>query len=338
MMHSQFKKSAYCLVVAALVSACTGNSSSTNVATVIDVDPTTQLAQQTLAELGADLPAADAALSSDTPEGLWLINTSSKFDYEVTDSSDTTNYYQGRQLVLLSALETEGEYRLWACNIDHQLDFTDITLTLADGTLSGSVEDSYNWSLIVTNNRSLSGSLQTDATGDGYSIAQNTRMVGVKVSDATSFTDAASEYAIGVDFTVGSASATFAELSDSLACVGASKGVGAGVVNSNTSISAVNYAEIMTLAGEKAAFSGDASTIGLNVTLVYDNTFSQDIISGQSDIYGEGTCDESDDVCQSTVTYAFEITATSDDQLAFSASGTDENGGEMSLDVSIEAN
>lgn len=51
-MHSQFKKSAYCLVVAALVSACSGNSSSTNVATVIDVDPTTQLAQQTLAELG----------------------------------------------------------------------------------------------------------------------------------------------------------------------------------------------------------------------------------------------------------------------------------------------
>ena len=158
------------------------------------------------------LPLVDRSLSSESPEGIWMIVTEENSSIPNTEDSMNPYSYTGmtREFVKVTANE-QGVYELTRCDSEWRKDY-EVTATEtgyeASLTETGEMDESGVTVMTLTdltvtfanNNRSLSaeGSRVTTPVGESTTLT----LEGVKVSDSTSFEEApelTSSY--GLDYT-----------------------------------------------------------------------------------------------------------------------------------------
>lgn len=158
------------------------------------------------------LPLVDRSLSSESPEGIWMIVSEENTSFPNAEDSMNPYKYTGmtREFVKVIANE-QGIYELTRCDSEWRQDY-ELTATEtgyeASLTETGNADESGVTPTTLTdltvvfasNNRSLTaeGSRVTTPVGESTTLT----LEGVKVSDSTSFADAPElTYSFGLDYT-----------------------------------------------------------------------------------------------------------------------------------------
>lgn len=182
------------------------------------------------------LPQSPMSGASDSLNGFWLVLSSTTYEVHSEDENAST-YDEGRQLALVS--EDENGVRLYLCASDYYLEFDEVSLTregqqLAYDFESGSEEEGdwyyEHFAAEITENHRFAGTakvgyLDSAPTWEGEDV---TSIVAVKLSNALTLTELASEVSLDLYLSVNNEMLTTAELADDIICAGASTGRAGG--------------------------------------------------------------------------------------------------------------
>ena len=253
---------------------------------------------QTVDDLRRQLPEVDASVSTATPEGLWLITTSTMaLATRSSTDLDSEFYYHGRQWAIMKAVD--GGYSLSVCSVDTDVSFEDVVLNATSSKLSfqettnyGSDETNIVWGLGLTDNRAFSGQLSHtyDQNWPVMTEASYTNMAGVKISNAMTFIEAASEFDISFDLTINGLTSSESEIGDQISCIGFSEGEAQGsVAGGELKDMTAAYIGASSFEGETLSFSTAEGRVGdaEYITYAFQQTLT-DNIGGKP--LAEGSC------------------------------------------------
>lgn len=220
--------------------------------------------------------------TSDSLAGVWLMVFSSDRavdDPENLDRAAEVRYLNGRQVMLITAIE--GGYRSSICgtaaysgDIDIQADTNETSY------YSGGSGDEFTIFVNIIENRSMTGELYTSENG----VHGQVEFTSVKLSDATTFSEASNELNIVTDLTVNDTQLTLAEIGNNLTCIGNS--VGSDFVGDFKRAEVAMHIGFSTNDGSQSSMT--ISQSGLNCQ---QNAFSTQF---PTTLIAEGTCELSD--------------------------------------------
>lgn len=185
-------------------------------------DPTERMLS--LDELEEAIPVA--AQGTDTSlTGLWLVQFTSRLSIDSSTENDEAgelHYLHGRQATLIT--ETESGFKTSFCgSYAFHGDINFSRVPGADGTSysAGLVTDTTHFNLNISDNLEIEGELMIQVDDDAVGEYQ---LLGVKLSDATTFADASSELDISANLILEGEQYEFSELGGILTCIGSGAG------------------------------------------------------------------------------------------------------------------
>ena len=184
-------------------------------------DPTERMLS--LDELEEAIPVT--AQGTDTSlTGLWLMQFTSRLsvDSSTENEAEQLHYLHGRQATLIT--ETESGFKTSFCGsyaFHGDINFSKVQG--ADGTSysAGLVTDTTHFNLNISDNLEMEGELMIQVDDDAVGVYH---LLGVKLSNATTFADASSELDISANLILEGEEYEFSELGDILTCIGSGAG------------------------------------------------------------------------------------------------------------------
>lgn len=319
-----------------MISACGGGTSTPEVGQDLS-NPVAQQEQSTLyrlrstEELLKRLPMPSTNLNGMVDEGLWLmeVSTESKFISEATGNNyDVTYYDHGTQLAIV--YEQDGEFYTALCATPLEANLGSGAPLSIDGDrvtyeYSRNEIGLFRYSDIALTielnpqHLSLEGTIEHNLIyNDGDDVSYTTNLAGIKLSNSSTFTDAMSAFDIDFKLNVNSAESNLTDMGNSVTCMGASVGVGAGTTEKGELKYSGKYGSAYTRTDGRVEFYYWDKVEGEIEESEY--AFNQSIIEGQGDPFADGTCD--DCTPSKTGSFSFDLKPESA-ELSATGSGTD---------------
>ncbi|WP_300428058.1 hypothetical protein [uncultured Thalassolituus sp.] len=178
------------------------------------------------------LPQSPVSGASDSLNGFWLVLSSTTSEGH-SEYGNASSYDEGRQLALVS--EDENGVRLHLCASDYYMEFDEVSLIREGQQLAYDVEygseeegDWYyeHFAAEITGNHRFTGTAKVgNLDSDRESEAEDvTNIVAVKLSNALTLTELASEVSLDLYLSVNDQALTTAELANDIICAGSSTG------------------------------------------------------------------------------------------------------------------
>lgn len=291
--------------------------------------------QLSIESLSENLPAANVSLDTSTPAGLWIGNFShtNSIDNDSTTLSSTEN---GRSLFFITPFGSGSRFDISQCSSTDSI-FGNTVFTLTDNTLiyqdeDNWTEDSEEMTYIINLQYSMGSNLSAEMEGheedyfNGGTSINSYRMVAVKISNATTLTEAASEFDINY-LASGSSTTTFSDVSDTMQCVSSSREKIRGSANEDNYSGVITHINVET-EDDDIQFS-EFDLKGIDT----EGGFFRFYDSGEIRNVGCGSDD-----CETLTNISVDITEETDEQLAFTATGSgDSDLPDVSVSFSISA-
>lgn len=177
-----------------------------------------------LEELEEAVPVT--AQGTDTSlSGLWLMQFTSRLSVDSSTENDEAgqlHYLHGRQATLIT--ETENGFKTSFCGsyaFHGDINFSKVPSTDGTSYSAGLVTDTTHFNLNISDNLEMEGELMIQVDDDAVGVYH---LLGVKLSDATTFADASSELDISANLILEGEEYEFSELGDILTCIGSGAG------------------------------------------------------------------------------------------------------------------
>jgi len=157
--------------------------------------------------------------------GLWLMQFTSRLSVDSTTEdakAEQVHYLHGRQATLIT--ETENGFKTSFCGsyaFHGDINFSKVPDADGASYSAGLVTDTTHFNLNISDNLEMEGELMIPVNDDAVGEYQ---LLGVKLSDATTFADASNEIDINASLALDGTQYEFSELGDILTCVGSSSG------------------------------------------------------------------------------------------------------------------
>ncbi len=247
------------------------------------------------------LPQSPVSGASDSLNGFWLVLSSTTYEVH-SEHENASTYDEGRQLALVS--EDENGVHLHLCASDYYLEFDEVSLIREEQQLAYDVEygseeegDWYyeHFAGEITENHRFTGTAKVGYLDSApvWEAEDVTNIVAVKLSNALTLTELASEVSLDLYLSVNDQTRTTSELADDIICAGSSTGRVQGSVDGiqydfdSTYVAALTDNDFEDI--EYSALRG-AETIDDQILLAQDliSTSETQVFIRECELYCEG--------------------------------------------------
>lgn len=188
-------------------------------------DKSSSQKQLSLDTLQKNQPQVNIALDSMTPAGIWVgdFSNTAEFTFHSASGSHVDN---GRMVFLIEPTDDASQYVVNLCAYNTEAMTKDI-FSVSGSSLGLEIDESYpeedevwRWTINFAMEQNLSATMTGDYFDEygGYSRTETFLMAATKISDATSFTEAASSLDISYHSS-SSDDTAFSDVSDKLTCL-----------------------------------------------------------------------------------------------------------------------